>query len=110
MGLTNSDHNLYLTNKKVAKKTERTVKQITLTTDWAGEAAPYTQTLSVSEIKETSTPLIALICSSDTATARTEQEAWSFVSYAITANGTITFTCLEEKPEVALNLSVLLIE
>lgn len=110
MGQTNTDVNVYLTNQELTKKTEKNVINATLGTNWIGTAAPYTQSIAVDKIQTTSNPQITVDFSTTTETALTEIEEWGKVSYAKTGNGTITFTCLEEKPTVSFNLVILLIQ
>lgn len=80
--------------------------EITLGTEWSGSVAPYTQSVAVEGILATDNPHIAQIYSETLATAKAEQAAWNCVSKAETAANTITFTCFEDKPTVALSLQV----
>ena len=76
----------------------------TLTLNGWSSAAPYTQTISISGILATDMPHISPVYSATLATAITQKENWAMVCKAVTADGSITFTCFEEKPSV--NLSV----
>ncbi len=73
---------------------------------WTGSSAPYTQTVTVSGIKDTDTPSIAPVYSSTNATATTERDSWNLVCKAETGSGVITFTCFEAKPTVDLTLQI----
>lgn len=68
------------------------------------EAAPYTQTIAVEGILETDTPHWSVVYSADTETALTQKEAFAMVDDLDTADGSVTFTCFEEKPEVDLTI------
>ena len=72
---------------------------------WSG-SGPYTQSVSISGILATDMPHISPVYSDTLATALAQQEAWSLVSKAVTANGSITFTCFEEKPVTAIPIQV----
>ena len=78
----------------------------TITTTWSGSAAPYTQAVSVSGILATDTPHIMPVYSTTNSTAITQKEAWACVSKAETSDGTITFTCFEDKPTTDIPIQV----
>ena len=78
----------------------------TLGTTWAGSAAPYTQTVSADGILATDFPHITPVYSTTLATALAQQEAWGMVSYAESVVGGIKFTCLEDKPTVAVPIQI----
>ena len=73
---------------------------------WAGDAAPYTQTVTVSGILETDTPHVAPVYSSTLDTALAEKDAWSMVCDADAATGVLTFICFEDKPGVDINIQI----
>lgn len=73
---------------------------------WSGASAPFTQAVSITDLLATDTPHVTVDYSATLATALLEKEAWALVSYAESSAGTITFTCLEEKPTVALNIVI----
>lgn len=85
---------------------KRAAYTATLTTTWIGSAAPYTQTVAVSGILATDMPHIMPAYSSNNATAIAQKEAWSKVSKAEAAAGSITFTCFEEKPTAAIPIQI----
>lgn len=70
------------------------------------EAAPYTQTVAVEGILETDTPHWSVVYSADTTTALAEKEAFAMVDDLDTANGSVTFTCFEDKPSVDLTVQM----
>lgn len=84
---------------------KRAAYTVTLSTTWTG-SGPYTQTVSVSGILATDMPHIMPAYSSNNATAIAQKEAWSKVSKAETAAGSITFTCFEEKPTAAIPIQI----
>lgn len=66
-------------------------------------SAPYTQTIAVEGILATDTPHWGVVYS-DAALA--EKEAFSVVDELDTADGSVTFTCYEEKPGVDLTIQM----
>lgn len=76
-----------------------------ITTTWSG-SGPYTQSVTVSGILASDMPHIMPVYSSDNATAIAQKEAWVCVSKAVTAANSITFTCFEEKPTIAIPIQI----
>lgn len=89
-----------LNNKADKKK----VWNITIDTTWTGEEAPYTKTIALEGITANDDPNIYIKYSNDIETRAKEREAYSALSISTTTNGSITFQCDENKPEVAMNL------
>ena len=81
-------------------------KTATITATWSGSSAPYTQDVAVSGILSTDIAHIMPVYSIDNAAAISQKEAWSCVSKAETSDGTITFTCFEEKPTTAIPIQI----
>lgn len=77
----------------------------TLTTTWTG-SGPWTQTVNVSGILATDTPMVDAVLSDTAATAQAQLEAWGCVSRIVTGAGTITATCLEEMPVTAIPIQL----
>lgn len=70
---------------------------------WSG-SGPYAQTVTVKDILEDDEPHWGLVRSGDAAAKLAQKEAFALVDELDTADGTVTFTCDEEKPEVALTI------
>lgn len=74
----------------------------TLTVDgWAGEAAPYTQALTISGVLANDSPIIDLVPSDTYADAAAQDEQWGQIYRAVATANTITFYA-KEAPTVAL--------
>lgn len=69
-------------------------------------SAPYTQTVTVSGIKSSDTPIIDVSLSSTTSTALNQLEAWSCVSKITTRTNGLTVTCFEDKPTTAIPIKI----
>ena len=67
-------------------------------------AAPYKQTVSAPRILGTDRPIWSAMYSASNAIA--EKEAFAMVDDLDTADGSVTFTCFEEKPEVDLTIQM----
>ena len=78
----------------------------TLTSSGWSSSAPYTQTVSVSGILSTDTPIADVVLDVVTSTAMTQISAWMCVSKIETADGSITATCLENKPEIDIPIQL----
>jgi hypothetical protein len=79
----------------------------TLGTNWSGSAAPYTQTISVSEILATDSPIIDVVMSGIYSTDESRIEAWGYIYRAVTADGSITFYATEiPKVEIPIQIKV----
>lgn len=73
-----------------------------LASGWAG--TPYTQTIAVEGILATDKPHYGVVLSGDTKLE--QKEAFALVDDLDTEDGSITFTCLEDKPEVDLTVQL----
>ena len=76
-----------------------------LSSGWSS-SAPYTQTVSVSGILSTDTPIADVVLDVVTSTAMTQISAWMCVSNIETADGSITATCFENKPEIDIPIQL----
>lgn len=78
----------------------------TISAVWNGNAAPYTQTVTVSGITAEDAPEITPEYATDLSTAQAQEKAWGQISYADTGANAITFTCLRYKPAVAVPIKI----
>lgn len=76
-----------------------------LAAGWSANA-PFTQTVEVEGILEDDRPHWGLVRSGDAAAKLAQKEAYALVDELETANGSVTFTCDEEKPEVDLTIQL----
>ena len=83
-------------------------KTATLTANgWTGSSAPFQNTVSVSGIVSTDTPIVALNLANNTTSANAilAHQAWSFINAVVTGNGTIT-AYANKKPTVNLPIII----
>lgn len=73
---------------------------------WVGSVAPYTQEVSLDGILESDNPHYGVIYSGTKDNKISQKEAFSYVDELATANGKLTFTCLDDKPAVDLNIQL----
>lgn len=94
------------TNKEYVDSKHDIFTATITTNDWTGDTAPYTQTIGVEGILATDTPHVMPVYSDDLETALLEKEAWSLVDSGKTAEGSIIFSCFDDKPETAINIQI----
>lgn len=70
------------------------------------DAAPYTQTVNVDGITASDKPHYSVVYSGDTAAQLAQKEAFSVVDDLETGEGTVTFTCFEDKPETNITVQL----
>lgn len=94
-----------VTNALSSKPSILTYSITLLASGWVGTSAPYTQ--SKPETTYIDDIVFAnIILSDSTSTAITESNQWAFISkIEITSNALIA-TCLESKPDIDLNISL----
>ncbi len=88
---------------------ETTVNTYTATigTDWTtASTGEYLQTISVSGIFSTDNPIVDVVLSSEKELALSQLEAWGCISKIETTNGSITATCFEDMPRVAIPIQL----
>ena len=75
---------------------------------WADTSgnAPFIQTVNIQGILATDTPIIDVVLSSTTETAKSQLEAFSCLSKVETADGSITATCLDTKPTIDIPIKL----
>ena len=73
---------------------------------WAGDAAPYTQTVAVPGMLEADRPHYGVVYSGTAEEKAAQKEGFSLVDDLDTAAGSVTFTCFEEKPTVGLTIQL----
>lgn len=76
---------------------------VTLGTSWSGSSAPYTQTVTVSGLLATDTPILDVVTS--TSNYENQETAWSKVFKAVSSANTLTFYA-KEKTETSLSIQV----
>lgn len=74
-------------------------------TDTSGNA-PFIQTVNIQGILATDTPIIDVVLSSTSETAKSQLEAFSCLSKVETADGSITATCLDTKPTIDIPIKL----
>lgn len=78
-----------------------------ISTNWeTSETGEYIQSVEVAGILATDNPIVDVVLDSSKNTALSQLEAWSCVSKIETADGSITVTCLEEAPAVAIPIQL----
>lgn len=85
---------------------KRVTATATISANWSGSAAPYTQTVTVTGVLATDMPHITPVYSSTLETAIAQRDAWLAVSDATAGAGNITFVCFEDKPTTAIPIQV----
>lgn len=76
-----------------------------LASGWS-ESAPYTQTVSVSGVVSTDTPIVDVILSATAETAMSELENYVYFNKIDTGAGEITATCYDTVPTVDISLRI----
>lgn len=86
----------------------KAVKTVTLSASKWSTSAPYTQTVVVSGVTSSESPVIALHISGSpsASTVKAQRKAFGYLDRAVTGNGSITFYCYEKKPAADFNVSV----
>lgn len=73
---------------------------------WTGNSAPYTQTVNVANILSTDRAWVDLSVSSTVSTGLDQIDDWALISKIESGDGTLTFSCYEDKPTVELTANV----
>ena len=93
-------------SKKFVEDKFKTFNTVLTVNDWEGEQAPFKQTIGIEGILGTDRPHYGPVYSEDTTTMLAEKEAWMLVDDLDTADGSVTFTCLEDKPETNVTVQM----
>lgn len=91
-------------NDKVTAKASTATYHATLTVDGWSAATPYFQTVAVTGLLATDNPMVDLNGGNGTNAAMLEN--YGFIGRIVTANGSITAYCYEDKPTVALPIQL----
>ena len=89
--------------KEIEDKTQNI--NVTLDTSWSGSSAPYSKTVTVSDILATDTPIIDIVMSGTYSTDEARAEAWGYIYRAVTSADSITFYATD-KPTVDLPIQI----
>lgn len=73
---------------------------------WSGSAAPYTQVIAVSGILASDNPHYGIAYSGNHSDKVAQKEAFSFIDDLDTADGSVTMTCFDGKPNVDLTIQM----
>lgn len=98
--------NTHAANKGYVDEKRKPFTATLTANNWVGDTVPYTQSIGIEGILSTDAPHIGLVPSDDTDTALAQEESWGYVSRGVTADGSITFTCYEDKPQVDIQLQI----
>ena len=83
------------------------LKTASVSASWTTNASGgYTQTVAVSGMLATDTPIVDIVLGSDVAANKLCIDAWGCISRVTTADGSITLYAYDNKPEVAFNIQI----
>lgn len=71
---------------------------------WVGDSAPFTQTVTVAELVDGRRVMVYPVYGDDVATNLAMREACACISYTKRDGQNVTFTCLEDKPAVDIDV------
>lgn len=99
---------LFEAEKPIADRFTHTEElRATLTANgWTGNAAPYTQTVPVEGITKDDDPDYWPVYSGTNEERIAQKEGFAVLDFLETADGSITVTCFEEKPEVDITIGM----
>ena len=106
LNLPDPTENTHAANKGYVDE-KRKVFTATLTVnDWVGDKAPYTQSIGIEGILSTDQPHYSPVYDANQETRVAQKEAFACVDDLDTADGSVTFTCFEDKPEVNIPIQM----
>lgn len=79
---------------------------LTISNNWEGSTAPYTQNITVDGILSTDNPIVDVILSDSLDTAILEEKAWGNISKIVTNDGSITAICNKKKPVTGVRIQL----
>ena len=97
------------TNKKYVVDlvtSKHLIRTVVLTAAGWSESAPFTQTVQLEGIQKEDTPHWGLVRTGEAAAKMAQKEAYALVDELETADGSVTFTCDEERPELDLTIQL----
>ena len=94
-----------VTAAKIASGAVSTTYTATIGTTWTGSAAPYTQSVSVSGLLATDTPIVDIVPSDTFATAEAQLEAYGNIYRMVAGANTLTVYATE-KTTVAIPIQI----
>lgn len=77
----------------------------TITTTWGSSTPPYTQTITIANIKASS-PKIGVVYSGTNANKILQKEAWNMIDDIQVNDGNIVVTCFENKPTIEIPIQI----
>ena len=78
----------------------------TLTADGWSDTVPYTQTVTVTGLAESASPIIDVVVSDDVETGASQIKQWVYISKASAAENSLTVSCYTKKPTIDLPILV----
>lgn len=78
----------------------------TITTNWSGIQAPYTQEIVVEGMKETDNPIVDIVLDEDISTALLQEKNWGNVSKIKTEDNKIIVYCNKKKTTIDLQIQM----
>ena len=100
------NHAIQTATLSILGHVKHAVLTTTLTaTSWTGTTSPYAQSVTVSGVVSTDTPIIDVVMSGTYSTDEARIEAWGYIYRAVTANSSMTFYATE-KPTVSLPIQI----
>lgn len=104
---TRSDQTIDVMDGTEIVQTTSDNRTVTLpTSNWQGDTAPYTQTVSILGVTSDIVPIIAPSYSDTIETALEQRSEWSKITKAVSDTNSIIFKCYEDKPAVNLTAIV----
>lgn len=95
-----------INNTLINKADKKKTYNIEIDTNWTGEEAPYTKTITVQGILATDIANIYPIWSTELEARRTEKEEYSKISMITSSENAITLMCDDDKPDIILNARI----